>query len=90
LVTAPTPMIEPEIVKCLKSFETVGDYILMAFSKLDLSTPTRFKKPYVRFADYKKIKQEMLKRLDFATDINDTLSREIVDDGKNRSVAKNK
>jgi len=85
-----TALLKLEVVKELKSFETVGNYIIMSFTNLNLSTPTRYKKPYVRFADYESLKSKMLHRLDLASDINDTLSRLIVDDGDNRSVAKQK
>lgn len=83
-------MLEKEIVKELKSFETVGNYILMSFTNLPLRTPLRFKAPLIRFVDYESLKSKMLHRLDLASDINDTLSRQIVDDGEKRSVAKNK
>lgn len=81
-------MLEEEIVKDMKSFETVGDFIIMSFTALPLHTGVRLKPPIVRFKDYQNVKTKMLHRLDLASDINDTLSRQIVDSGEKRSVAK--
>jgi hypothetical protein len=82
-------MLEPETVKLLRSFETVGGYILTTFTtNRPFSAVGRSKKPYIRFSDYETVKEDILRKLDIATDLNDTLSREIVDDGTKRSVAK--
>jgi hypothetical protein len=83
-------MLEEEIVKDLKSFETVGDMILMSFSRASLQTGIHFKGPIIKFDNYQKVKQKMLHRLDLASDINDNLSRQMVDSGEERSVAKEK
>ncbi len=83
-------LLEKEVVKDLKSFETVGDFIVMSFTKLTLHTGVRFKGPIIRFKDYMSLKTKMLHRLDLASDLNDTLSRLIVDSGEARTVAKQK
>lgn len=83
-------MLEEEVVKDLKSFETVGDMILMSFSQASLQTGIHFKGPIIKFDNYQKVKKKMLHRLDLASDINDSLSRKMVDSGEERSAAKQK
>lgn len=83
-------LLEGEVLKALKSFETVGDFIIMSFANLTLHTGIRFKGPIIRFKDYNGIKTKMLHHLDLASDLNDILSRLIVDSGEGRTVAKEK
>jgi len=81
-------LLDQDIVKTVKSFETAQDWIVIVFEQVGMSTGIRFGGPVIRFDDYQKVKRNLLRHLDLATDINDVLSREIVDDGTKRSDAK--
>ena len=81
-------LLDKGVLASIKSFETVGDLVVMIFGGLPLDTGVHFSEPVVRFKDYESIKGRLLAQLDVATNLNDVLSREIVDDGSKRSEAK--
>jgi len=81
-------LLDPEILKTLNSFETAGDWIVLTFQGILIDTGIHLSGPVIRYEDYQKTKRLLLHHLDLATDINDVLSRQIVDDGAKRSEAK--
>lgn len=81
-------LLDTEILKTVKMFETAGEWITVVFEQVGMSTGIRFGGPVIRYDDYHKVKHNLLRHLDLASDINDVLSREIVDDGSKRSEAK--
>ena len=81
-------LLDQDILKTVKSFETAEDWIVLVFEQVGMSTGIRFGGPVMRYDDYQKVKRGLLRHLDLATDINDVLSRHIVDDGSGRSEAK--
>ena len=84
-------LLEEEVLKYICSFETVGEYLFMTFLDREINTGIRFNKdePIIKYKDYINLKRDILCRLDLATNINDTISREIIDSGEKRSEAKN-
>jgi hypothetical protein len=81
-------LLDPLVCASLITFETVEDWIFLVFNPLPIDTGMHFGGPVVRYADYQRVKFLLLHHLDLATNINDVLSREIVDDGSKRSKAK--
>jgi hypothetical protein len=81
-------LLEPEILKTLNSFETAGDWVILIFNGVFIGTGIHLGGPVIRYEEYQKAKRILLQHLDLATDINDVLSRQIVDDGTKRSDAK--
>ncbi|MBN2087947.1 DUF3137 domain-containing protein [Candidatus Peregrinibacteria bacterium] len=82
-------LIEKEKVDEVFLFETVGDEIMVGFKQMgSAGSIFRTKQPIIKYADYKREKDHLIKCLDIATDLNDVLCREIVDAGDKRSVAK--
>jgi hypothetical protein len=66
----------------------VGDWLVMAFSPRTIAAKITFQEPVIRFADYQEFKKRLLVPLDLSADINDVLSRQIVDSGEGRTQAK--
>ena len=82
-------LIEKDKIDELVLFETIGDEIMLGFKKMGTAgSALRFKPPIIQYNEYKNIKDHLIRCLDIATDLNDVLCREIVDDGQARSVAK--
>ena len=81
-------MLEPEVKKYLKVFETVGNMLIVGMINCPIALSVRSKPPIVTYNEYRNTKDEILKRLDIATDVTDVLMREIVDKGDSRSIAK--
>ncbi len=83
--------LDEEKVLRLMAFETLGGKLLFVYDAIPLASTFKLSPPEVRFDEYKKLKDQLLKALDHATNLNDTLSREIVDTGQAnqaRSAAK--
>lgn len=83
-------LLKKKTLKDLWAFETIGDYIFMVFNDVKLDTSFHFspKEPIIEYGNYKDVKQSILYKLDLATDLNDVISRQIIDGGESRSVAK--
>lgn len=81
-------MLEPEVRKTLKIFETTGNMLIVGTYACVMAMTIGTKPPIIPYAKYKNIKAEITSRLDLATDIADVLTREIVDKGDQRSIAK--
>ena len=81
-------MLEPEVKKYLRAFETVGSMLIVGMINCPIGMSVRSRPPIVTYDEYRNAKDEILKRLDIATDVTDVLMREIVDKGEKRSIAK--
>jgi len=81
-------MLKKELLDYVIAIETFGDNLLVVFNNVDIIGGIKFGGPIIKFKEYIKRKREILKRLDLSTDLNDVISREIVDENSKRSVAK--
>lgn len=81
-------MLEPKVRNSLKIFETTGNTLIVGTHACVMAMTLNTKPPIISYAQYKNIKAGITARLDLATDIADVLTREIVDKGDQRSIAK--
>lgn len=82
-------LLEPEVKKYLKVFESMSHMLIIGTTQCSAGRiGIRTSDPIITYDEYKSVKDEMLKLLDLATDITDVLMREMVDQGDQRSIAK--
>ncbi len=81
-------LLQREVFQDIKIFEVIGNYLLVSFKEQKLYK-IRLKPPIVKFEDYIVGKKKVLEFMDIVSDLSDVISRQIIDDGSNRNVAKN-
>ena len=80
-------LLDSKSCRAIRSFEVAEDWVILVFEDV-VRGGIRLMGPMIHFGDYQKVKRNLLAHLDLATSINNMLSREVVDNGVQRSKTK--
>lgn len=80
-------MVQEGVYNKMRIFEVYEDYLFIAFDEIKI-IENFFSNHVYQYNNYQETKNKLLKFLDITSDLNDILSRQIVDNGEKRSIAK--